>query len=61
MDKQKVRDRDSWKLEFVPVVCARLSAGEGQRIAAHCRCQGGIPIGRKFTMTCAGALDVIRE
>ena len=57
MDKQKVRSRIE-EIGIIPVV--RASSQREAHIAAEAVCKGGIPI-VEITMTCPGAIDVIRE
>ncbi len=57
MDKQKVRSRIE-EIGIVPVV--RASSQREAHIAAEAVCKGGIPI-VEITMTCPGAIEVIRE
>jgi len=57
VDKQKVRSRIE-EIGIVPVV--RASSQREAHIAAEAVCKGGIPI-VEITMTCPGAIEVIRE
>jgi 2-dehydro-3-deoxyphosphogluconate aldolase/(4S)-4-hydroxy-2-oxoglutarate aldolase len=57
VDKQKVRTRIE-EIGIIPVV--RASSQREAHIAAEAVCKGGIPI-VEITMTCPGAIDVIRE
>ncbi len=57
MDKHKVRSRIE-EIGIVPVV--RASSQREAHIAAEAVCKGGIPI-VEITMTCPGAIDVIRD
>ena len=57
MDKQKVRSRIE-EIGIVPVV--RASSQREAHIAAEAVSRGGIPI-VEITMTCPGAIEVIRE
>jgi 2-dehydro-3-deoxyphosphogluconate aldolase / (4S)-4-hydroxy-2-oxoglutarate aldolase len=57
VDKQKVRSRIE-EIGIIPVV--RASSQREAHIAAEAVCKGGIPI-VEITMTCPGAIDVIRE
>ena len=57
MDKYKVRSRIE-EIGIVPVV--RASSQREAHIAAEAVCKGGIPI-VEITMTCPGAIDVIRD
>jgi 2-dehydro-3-deoxyphosphogluconate aldolase/(4S)-4-hydroxy-2-oxoglutarate aldolase len=57
VDKQKVRSRIE-EIGIIPVV--RASSQREAHIAADAVCKGGIPI-VEITMTCPGAIDVIRE
>lgn len=57
MDKQKVRSRIE-EIGIVPVI--RASSAREARIAAEAVNKGGIPI-VEITMTCPGAIEVIRE
>ncbi|HLZ90688.1 MAG TPA: bifunctional 4-hydroxy-2-oxoglutarate aldolase/2-dehydro-3-deoxy-phosphogluconate aldolase [Candidatus Acidoferrum sp.] len=57
MDKQKVRSRIE-EIGIVPVI--RASSAREARIAAEAVHKGGIPI-VEITMTCPGAIEVIRE
>jgi len=57
VDKYKVRSRIE-EIGIVPVV--RASSQREAHIAAEAVCKGGIPI-VEITMTCPGAIEVIRE
>jgi 2-dehydro-3-deoxyphosphogluconate aldolase/(4S)-4-hydroxy-2-oxoglutarate aldolase len=57
VDKQKVRSRIE-EIGIIPVV--RASSQREAHIAAEAVCKGGIPI-VEITMTCPGAIEVIRE
>ena len=57
MNKQLVRQR-ILDIGIIPVV--RASSQREAHIAAEAVCKGGIPIA-EITMTCPGAIDVIRE
>jgi len=57
VDKHKVRSRIE-EIGIVPVV--RASSQREAHIAAEAVCKGGIPI-VEITMTCPGAIDVIRD
>jgi 2-dehydro-3-deoxyphosphogluconate aldolase/(4S)-4-hydroxy-2-oxoglutarate aldolase len=57
LNKQQVRSRIE-QIGIIPVI--RASSQREAHIAAEAVCKGGIPI-VEITMTCPGAIDVIRE